>query len=70
MSASVGITLALELVVALLAKSTEISLLIQQAKAQGRDTLTAEEWASIEAKDSAARQALVEAIAKAKAAGR
>ena len=66
---AVALNVALELVLALLSKSAEISALIAKAQGEGRTALTAEEWASIEAADAAARQRLVDAIQKAKEAG-
>lgn len=53
---------AIELLVALLNNSAQISALIQQASAEGRD-ITPEEWAGIKSADDAARKALVDAIA-------
>lgn len=38
--------------------------MIHQAQAEGRTTFTAAEWATIDAAHAAARQALVDAIAK------
>ena len=67
---TVAVNLALELMLALFAKTSEISALIAKAQGEGRTTLTAEEWASIEAADAAARQRLVDAIQKAQAEGR
>ena len=65
-----GIDLALELLLALLAKTSEISALIAQARAEGRDTLTPEEWSTITAADDAARARLADAITKAETEGR
>lgn len=47
------------------AQASQISSIIQGAQAQGRTTLTAEEWAIIDQSNAAARQALVAQIAKA-----
>lgn len=60
-----NIGLALNLLLSLLAKSSEISALINQARAEGRD-ITDEELAALGVKDDVAREALVEAIKKAR----
>ena len=46
----------------LLASVQQISALISTAQAQGRTTFTAEEWATVQGVDTAARQQLVAAI--------
>lgn len=56
-----NIGLALNLLLSLLAKSSEISALINQARAEGRD-ITDTELALLGSKDDAAREALVAAI--------
>lgn len=56
------LTVALDLVIALLARSQQISQLIQKARAEGRDTLTAEEWKTIDDDYEATRARLVAAI--------
>lgn len=61
-----NVALAVELLLALLAKSTEISALIQTVTNEGRD-FTVEEWAVLERAAASARQELVIAIAAAKA---
>lgn len=60
-----NIGLALNLLLSLLAKSSEISALINLARAEGRD-ITDEELAALGVKDDVAREALVEAIRKAR----
>jgi hypothetical protein len=60
------ITLAVELLLALLSKSAEISALIAKLQVEGRSEFTPEEWASIIKADDDARQRLVDAIAAAK----
>lgn len=65
-----GIDAALTLLIALLNNAASISTLIAQAKSEGRDSLTDEEWATITGGDDMARAALVAAIAKAHAEGR
>ena len=67
MSATVGVALALEVVLSLLSRASEISELIRAVNASGRTELTPEEWAVITNKNDEARQRLVEAIAAAKA---
>lgn len=44
--------------------------LARRMREEGRDDLTAEEWATLQANDDTARGALADAIARAKAAGR
>lgn len=60
---------ALDLAIALLTRGLQISQLVKAAQAEGRDTLTPEEWAAVTEPDDAARARLVEAIEKAKAGG-
>jgi len=60
------IALALEVVLQLLMKSQVISAMIAKAQAEGRTQLTVEEWDSVVEADDQARQALVDAIAKAR----
>lgn len=43
----------------------QISAIIQKASAEGRTTLTPEEWSVVTASDDAGRKALVAAIVKA-----
>jgi len=62
-----SVALAVELLLGLLAKSTEISAMIQALSSEGRDTFTVEEWATLERAAASARQELVIAIAAAKA---
>lgn len=64
------LTVALDLLLALLARSGEISALISKAHSEGRNNLTPEEWATIVESDDAARTSLEEAIATAKSEGR
>ena len=64
------ITLALDLLLALLARTSEISALITKARAEGRDRLTPEEFKQITGADDASRATLVQAIADAKREGR
>lgn len=68
MSAST-IGLALELAIQLLTQSQRISTLVAAAQSEGRD-LTGDEWAAITSDADASRAALVDANAKARAAGR
>lgn len=63
------LSLALELAIQLLVESQRISALIMAAQAEGRD-ITDAEWNGITADADASRQALVEAIERARAAGR
>lgn len=57
------IAAAVELLLALATNAGQISALISKAKAEGRDTLTPEEWASILSADDAARKKLADAAA-------
>lgn len=50
------------------AAAARVSAAISRAQAEGRDTLTAEEWAAILGEDDAARAQLEAAIAQAKGA--
>ena len=59
------VALAIELVIQLLNKSTDIATLISKAQAEGRTDLTIDEWTSIVSADDNARAKLVEAIANA-----
>lgn len=63
-----GIDVAISLLLALLDRATQISALIGGARKEGRDITPAELDALIDA-DKVARQALVDAIAKAKTGG-
>lgn len=59
-----SVTAALELLLALLARTQEISILIAKLNAEGRTELTDEEWAVIVSADDLARarlQALIDA---------
>lgn len=57
-----GIDVAITIALALLSNAGQISMIIQQAKAEGRDTLTPEEWAIITSSADSARASLVSAI--------
>jgi len=64
-----SVTAALELLLALLARTQEISMLIARLNAEGRTQLTDAEWTVIVAADDLARarlQALIEAKKAAK----
>jgi hypothetical protein len=63
------ISLAVELLLALLKNSATISQLIQKAQGEGRD-ITSAELSTLVDTDNLARAKLVEAIAAAKAAGK
>ncbi len=62
---SAGVTLAIQLVLALVNQAGAISAVIQKAQAENRD-LTPEELAGLVSADDSARAALVAAIAAAK----
>ena len=55
---------ALSLLIALLNQASTISLLITNLRAEGRDTLNADEWAMILDRDDVARAAQIAAIAR------
>jgi hypothetical protein len=57
-----AVALALEVVLALLRESQAISTIIQTAIGEGRQALTDDEWARIEAGSQSARDRLVAAI--------
>lgn len=54
---------AVELLLALITNASKISALIKQAKAEGREKLTPEEWQAILSADDAARKQLQDASA-------
>lgn len=56
------IDIALELLIALIAQSQSISLLIQKARSENRETLTEEEWKGITTAADAARARLAAAL--------
>lgn len=58
---------ALSLLIALLNQAGAISALVAQLRAEGRDTLTADEWRLILDRDDAARAAQLAALARAQA---
>ena len=60
---TVAVSLGIELVIALLTKSTEIAALINKIQSEGRTEFTLEEWSSIISADDIARQNLLNAIA-------
>lgn len=66
-----GVVVATGIMIDLLNASVVISQIIRQAQAEGRDNLTADEWASIDADTSKANARFAAAIedAKRKAAG-
>jgi hypothetical protein len=64
------VTMALELIIALISRAGEISSIIKQAREEGREELKPEEWEKIEAADAAARESLAKAIERAKEEGR
>jgi len=59
--------LAVELLLALLSKASEIGAMVAKLNMEGRTTFTPDEWAIIVSADDAARKRLVDAIAAAKA---
>jgi len=66
MSAAVPVSIAVDLLVALLQNAQQISQLIQSAQASGSQTLPADAWSAIIGADDAAETSLATAIAKAK----
>jgi len=62
-----AVSVAVDLLVALLNNANQIGTLIQQAQANGQTTLTPEQWAQITGADNSAEAQLAAAIAKAKA---
>lgn len=56
-----GAAAAIDILIAILNNAYQISALIQQATAEGRD-ISPTEWASIKSADDAARKALEDAI--------
>jgi len=61
----VAVSVAVDLLVALLQNAQQISQLIQQAQASGSTTLPADAWNAIIGADDAAEASLAAAIAKA-----
>lgn len=64
------VSVAVDLLVALLNNAIQISQLIQQAQASGQTHLTQEQWTTILEADNAAQASMIIAIEAAKAAGR
>lgn len=60
---------AIDLALAGLQAAQQINQIVQTATADGRTTLTADEWAQVTGSETSAEAALSAAIAKAKAAG-
>lgn len=65
-----AVSVAVDLLVALLNNAMQISQLIQSAQANGQDALTVEQWAKVIGADDSAEAALTAAIDAARAAGR
>jgi hypothetical protein len=61
---------ALDLIVALLGNAQKIGAILQTVQAEGRTTLTPEEWAAVTGADDSAEAQVLAAIQAAKAAGR
>jgi len=66
MGAEVGVSLAVDLLVALLQNAQQISQLVQQAQAKGKDTIDADAWQLIVGNADASESTLDAAIKKAK----
>lgn len=64
-----AVSVAVDLLVALLNNASQISTLIQAAQAAGQTNLTPDQWATITGADNSAEAQLSAAIAAAKAAG-
>jgi hypothetical protein len=62
-----AVSVAVDLLVALLNNASQIGTLIQQAQSNGQTNLTPEQWAQITGADNSAEAQLTAAIAKAKA---
>lgn len=60
---------ALDLLVAAAQAVSQIAPIVKQAQAEGRTTLTADEWSQVTGADDSAEAALSTAIAAAKAKG-
>ena len=67
---TVAITTAVSLISQLLQQAMQVSQLVQAAQASGRDGIDEEDLDKVVGKDDAARQQLVDALARAKAEGR
>ena len=65
-----AVSVAVDLLVALLNNAQQISQLVQEAQANGQTELTPEQWATITGADDSAEAALLAAISAAKAAGK
>lgn len=65
-----AVTLAVDLLVALLNNAQSIGQIIQTAQSQNRTTLTDDEWKTIVGADDSAEANVLAAIATAKAAGK
>lgn len=66
---AVAVSVAVDLLVALLNNAAQISQLIQSAQASGQSTLTPEQWATVIGADNTAEAALTDAIDAARSAG-
>lgn len=64
------LTSIIDLLIALTSASATLAPIIKAAQAQGRTTLTPEEWAIITGNDDSAEAQLTAAIAAAKASGK
>lgn len=67
---TVAITTAVSLISQLLQQAMQVSQLIQAAQANGQDSISEEDLDKVVGTDDAARQQLVDALARAKSAGR
>ena len=66
----VAIANAIDLAIAAMQAALQIQQMVQSATAQGRTTLTADEWSAITGAENSAEAALSAAIANAKAIGK
>lgn len=64
-----AVSVAVDLLVALLNNAAQISQLIQSAQSAGQTTLTTDQWATVIGADNSAEAALSAAIDAARAAG-
>lgn len=65
-----GILVAIDLSLAFIQRAAQISAMVRNAQADGRDDLLPEEWQALQAQDDESRAKQLESLARAKAEGR
>jgi hypothetical protein len=65
-----GILVAIDLSLSLLQRAAQISSMVRNAQAEGREDLLPEEWNVLQAQDDEAKARQLDSLARAKAEGR